>query len=94
MRNFFVELFLKALFRHPKLAWVNATMAKVNDDSNAISLDENTKWYFKFGRVCSMDFVTLARVHFKAKIIRFMDSDGYQSELKKTSEFQLLTCLP
>ena len=89
-----IKLLLKAIFRHPKLAWVNATMAKVNADRNAISLDENTKWYFKFGRVCSMDFVTLARVHFHAKVIRYVDSVGYQSDSKKSSEFQLLTCLP
>lgn len=76
------------------MTWVNTTVADMNVNRNAISINQTTTWNFKFGRVCSANYLALVRVHFVAKLFRFMDSSGYENTANGATTFQLLTCMP
>lgn len=82
---------------HPKLRWVNTTVATVNKINNAISLILKRLggggWWFKFGRTCSNNLIQLGRVHYNITSFKMMNSGAYK-ELPQTSVIEVLVCDP
>lgn len=72
--------------------WVKTTPAQASQLPGVLSRNVGTSWYLMYARLCDGNFITVGRIHYALKVIRFVTNEGYK-QLGPNTEVEVLTCI-